>query len=179
MAYVFADFRNYKNLDLIAAWFKLGADYLKGTKARLAFVSTNSICQGEQVALLWPYIFEQEVEIGFAYASFKWKNGARDVAGVTCVIISLRTTGSATRYIYDKGIRAEVSGINAYLAAGADTVLLARQNKSISGLADCIMGSKPTDGGNLILEPEEYSDILQHHPEATKFVKNILVQEIT
>jgi type I restriction-modification system DNA methylase subunit len=100
MTRVFKSFDNYKNLDFIAAWFKLGADYIRGTKAQLAFVSTNSICQGEQVALLWPYIFEKEVEIGFAHTSFKWTNGARNIAGVTVVIIGLRTPSKTRKYIY-------------------------------------------------------------------------------
>jgi type I restriction-modification system DNA methylase subunit len=171
MTRVFKSFDNYKNLDFIAAWFKLGADYIRGTKAQLAFVSTNSICQGEQVALLWPYIFEKEVEIGFAHTSFKWTNGARNIAGVTVVIIGLRTPSKTRKYIYDQGVRADVESINAYLSPGSDAIMLARRGHSISGLPDCVMGSKPTDGGFLIFDEAERSQIVNQYPHAEKFIK--------
>jgi type I restriction-modification system DNA methylase subunit len=171
MTHVFSSFSNYKNLDLIAAWFKLGADYIKGTKAQLAFVSTNSICQGEQVALLWPYIFDKGVEIGFAYTSFKWTNGARNVAGVTVVVINLRSKNKANKYIYDNLIRAEVPSISAYLTAGSDSIFFNRRAKSISGLPDCVMGSKPTDGGFLIFDEDEREKIVTQYPESKKYIK--------
>lgn len=171
MARVFRDFRNYKNLDFIAAWFKLGADYISGSKAQLAFVSTNSICQGEQVALLWPYIFEKEVEIGFAHTSFKWSNGARNIAGVTVVIIGLRVPTKNSKYVYDHGIQSEVESINAYLSRGSDSIMLERRAHSISGLPDCVMGSKPTDGGFLIFDQEKRDQIIAQYPQASKFIK--------
>lgn len=171
MTHVFSSFSNYKNLDLIAAWFKLGADYIKGTKAQLAFVSTNSVCQGEQVALLWPYIFDKGVEIGFAYTSFKWTNGARNVAGVTVVVINLRSKNKANKYIYDNLIRAEVPSISAYLTAGSDSIFFNRRAKSISGLPDCVMGSKPTDGGFLIFDEDEREKIVTQYPESKKYIK--------
>jgi type I restriction-modification system DNA methylase subunit len=171
MTHVFSSFSNYKNLDLIAAWFKLGADYINGTKAQLAFVSTNSVCQGEQVALLWPYIFDKGVEIGFAYTSFKWTNGARNVAGVTVVVINLRSKNKANKYIYDNLIRAEVPSISAYLTAGSDSIFFNRRAKSISGLPDCVMGSKPTDGGFLIFDEDEREKIVTQYPESKKYIK--------
>ncbi len=171
MTHVFSSFSNYKNLDLIAAWFKLGADYVNDTKAQLAFVSTNSICQGEQVALLWPYIFDKGVEIGFAYTSFKWTNGARNIAGVTVVVINLRSKCKATKYIYDNLIRSEVASISAYLTAGSDSIFFNRRAKSISGLPDCVMGSKPTDGGFLIFDEEEREKIVLQYPESKKYIK--------
>lgn len=172
MTHVFSSFSNYKNLDLIAAWFKLGSDYIKGTKAQLAFVSTNSICQGEQVALLWPYIFDKGVEIGFAYTSFKWTNGARNVAGVTVVVINLRSKNKANKYIYDNLIRAEVPSISAYLTAGSDSIFFNRRAKSISGLPDCVMGSKPTDGGFLIFDEDQREKIVTQYPESKKYIKH-------
>lgn len=171
MTHVFKSFKNYKNLDLIAAWFKIGADYIQGSKAQLAFVSTNSICQGEQVALLWPYVFDKNVEIGFAYTSFKWTNGARNVAGVTVVVINLRSTSKAKKFIYDNLVRTEVPSISAYLTAGSDSIFFTRRAKSISGLPDCVMGSKPTDGGFLIFDEEKREKIISEYPDAAKFIK--------
>lgn len=173
MTHVFSTFRNYKNLDLIAAWFKLGADYIKGTKAQLAFVSTNSICQGEQVALLWPYIFDNGVEIGFAYTSFKWTNGARNVAGVTVVVINLRSINKDSKYIYDNLIRAEVEHINAYLAAGSDIIVVKRA-KPLSSLPVMSYGNKPVDGGNLILSIDEMNALVEQHPDAKKYIKRLM-----
>jgi type I restriction-modification system DNA methylase subunit len=170
MTHVFSGFRNYKNLDLIAAWFKIGAEYIKGTKAQLAFVSTNSICQGEQVALLWPYIFDKGVEIGFAHASFKWTNGARNVAGVTVVVINLRATNKSKRYIYDNLIRAEVDHINAYLTAGSNTIAYKR-SRPLSNFPEMTYGNKPVDGGNLILSDQEKDSLLSQHPTVTKFLR--------
>jgi type II restriction/modification system DNA methylase subunit YeeA len=93
-------FQNYKNLDYVAIWFKAGVDYIRNSNAQISFVSTNSICQGEQVALLWPYILSKGLEIGYAYTSFKWSNGARNNAGVTCVIINLRNKIKKPKYIH-------------------------------------------------------------------------------
>jgi type I restriction-modification system DNA methylase subunit len=170
MSYVFSSFRNYKNLDLIAAWFKLGTDFIKGTKAQLAFVSTNSICQGEQVALLWPYIFDKGVEIGFAYTSFKWTNGARNVAGVTVVVISLRSKNKAKKYIYDNLIRAEVDHINAYLSSGSN-IIVYKRTKPLSLLPEMTYGNKPVDGGNLILTQDQKENLVAQYPNVSQFLR--------
>jgi type I restriction-modification system DNA methylase subunit len=173
MTHVFKNFKNYKNLDLIAAWFKIGADYIKGSKAQLAFVSTNSICQGEQVALLWPYIFDQDVEIGFAYTSFKWTNGARNVAGVTVVVINLRAKSKAPKYIYDNLIRAEVEHINAYLSNGAD-IIIAKRSKPLSSMPKMGYGCKPVDGGFLIFDTATKNNAIAEDPRVAKFVKKFV-----
>lgn len=173
MTHVFSSFRNYKNLDLIAAWFKLGADYIKGTKAQLAFVSTNSICQGEQVALLWPYIFDKGVEIGFAYTSFKWTNGARNVAGVTVVVINLRSKNKTKKYIYDNLIRAEVDHINAYLSNGAD-IIITKRSKPLSSIPKMGYGCKPVDGGFLIFDTATKDKAINDDPRVAKFVKKFV-----
>ena len=80
---------SFKNLDYISCWFYKGGLYIKGSKAQCGFVSTNSICQGEQVSMLWQPIFNMDIIISFAYQSFKWTNNAKNKAGVTCVIIGL------------------------------------------------------------------------------------------
>lgn len=173
MTLVFKSFKNYKNLDLIAAWFKLGADYIQGSKAQLAFVSTNSICQGEQVALLWPYIFDKNVEIGFAYTSFKWTNGARNVAGVTVVVINLRSKSKAPKYIYDNLIRAEVEHINAYLSNGAD-IIITKRSKPLSSMPKMGYGCKPVDGGFLIFDTATKDKAIAEDPRVAKFVKKFV-----
>jgi type I restriction-modification system DNA methylase subunit len=173
MARVFKDFKNYKNLDFIAPWFKLGADYIDGTQAKLAFVSTNSICQGEQVALLWPYIFDQNVEIGFAHSSFKWTNGARNVAGVTVVIIGLRSPSKAPKYLYDQGIRSEVESINAYLSEG-ENIIVVKRSKPLSDIPRMGYGCKPVDGGNLIFDTETMQRAVAQNPGLEKYMRKFV-----
>ena len=94
MASVFEGVKNYKNLDYIACWFYLGSQYIQNSKASLAFVTTKSICQGEQVALLWPLIYTCNLEINFAYQNFRWTNNARGNAGVICVIVGITQKNS-------------------------------------------------------------------------------------
>lgn len=176
MSEIFKGFDNYKNLDLIAAWFKLGADFVKGSKAQLAFVSTNSICQGEQVGLLWPYIFDEGVEIGFAYLSFKWTNGARNNAGVTVAIISLRNASRAPKYIYEANVRKEANNINAYLFDGLN-IFIPRRGRPISQLPNLVYGNKATDGGNLILSDDEKNELTRTNPEAAAYIKGYMGSE--
>jgi hypothetical protein len=133
LTYVCRGFANYKNLDYIACWFILGARYIKDTKAKYAFVSTNSICQGDSVALLWDYVFQQNTEIFFAHRSFKWNNNAKYNAAVICVIIGLcASQGGLTKYLFDKGNKIKANNINAYLLDAAN-ITIGRLNRSISG----------------------------------------------
>lgn len=94
---VFNNVKGCDNLDYIACWFLLGSRYIKGTRAKYAFVSTNSICQGLQVSLLWPHIFQDNQEIFFAHHSFKWTNNAKYNAGVTCVIVGVREVAKGNK----------------------------------------------------------------------------------
>lgn len=114
--YVFGSRAYSKNLDYIALWFVKGADYITGTRAELAFVSTNSVSQGEHVGLMFPMLFGIGVEVGYAYTSFKWENNAKKNAGVTVVVINLRTPSSRPKYIFTDGIRQKAENINGYLA---------------------------------------------------------------
>ncbi len=173
MTRVFSSFANYKNLDLIAAWFKLGADYIKNSKAELAFVSTNSICQGEQVGLLWPHIFKKGIEVSFAYLSFKWVNGARNNAGVVVVIISLRYNSTKQKYLYSSNIRKEVGNINGYLVDGPN-IALERRSTPLSALPKMVRGSMPSDGGGLILENDDYVTLLNEYPSAEQYLKGYI-----
>ena len=107
--------KDYKNLDYVSAWFYKGAKYIQGFNAQLAFVSTNSICQGEQVILTWPRIINEYIEIGFAHQSFKWTNNAKGNAGVTVIVLNLRNKSNKQKSIYVNGLRKEANNINAYL----------------------------------------------------------------
>jgi len=166
-------YQNYKNLDYISCWFIKGSEYIKNTQLRLAFVSTNSICQGEQVALLWPHVLEDKLEIFFAYTSFKWSNSAKGNAGVTVVIIGLRNLSKKPKILYTEKNFILVSNINAYLTPGRN-IYIPRTGKPISAIPNMVYGNKPTDGGYLFLNAEERKTILDSSPEASKFIKRLI-----
>ena len=144
----------YKNLDYISAWFWLAAEFCRRTKGAAAFVATNSICQGEQVGLLWPSLLRKDIEIFFAQASFKWANLAQNNAGVTCVVVGTRQSTSTKKYLFLEDQRKEVGRLNPYLLDFED-VFIPRHSESISGFPKMLKGNQPTDGGNLILSASE------------------------
>jgi hypothetical protein len=170
LASVFKGFKNYKNLDYIACWFKQGADFIAKSNSKFCFVSTNSICQGEQVDLLWPYIFKQNLEIGFAYKSFKWTNNAKGKASVIVVILGVRNCSNAIKYFFIDNLRQEVSNINPYLTVGSN-ITLPRRSKPISTIPEMLYGNKPTDGGYLILDKEEVDKLSESYPQSIKYIK--------
>ena len=168
--------KNWKSLDYVAGWFMKAADYGTKTKATAAFVSTNSICQGQQVPILWPLIFATEHEIAFAHTSFKWANLASHNAGVTVVIVATTNqTGKACRLfsVTDDGATLEKQAdfINAYLVPGAN-VMVEKASRPLSGQAEMDFGSKPVDGGHLFLDFQDKEQLLQKSPEAQIFVRN-------
>jgi hypothetical protein len=171
--YVFAGRPYSKNLDYIALWFVKGTDYIAGTRAALAFVTTNSVSQGEHVGLMFPMIFAAKVEIGFAYTSFKWENNAKRNAGVTVAVIGLRNISSNPKYIYTGGLEISAANINGYLADG-DNVFVTKRTKPLSMLPKMSFGSMPNDKGALILSVEERARIVETTPQAERFIKTFL-----
>ena len=158
------------NLDYIALWFIKGARYISGTKAELAFVSTNSVCQGEHVSLMFPKIYHEGVEIGFAYTSFKWTNSAAANAGVTVIIINFRPINTTQKKIYTEGHQVRVDNINAYLT-DSDVDFVTKNSRPISNIPDIAFGSMPNDGGHLILSKAEMEELIKLHPDASKYIK--------
>lgn len=160
---VLKDINGYKKLDYITSWFYLGAKYIKGTKSELAFVSTNSICQGEQVAYLWKPLLNM-IDISFAYTSFKWKNNAKHNAGVTVIIVGLKDKNKEkvkNIYIEDKEeefSKKEVKNINSYLTDG-ENIIIENSNTNINkDFPKMSFGNMPRDGGYLILSQQEYQE---------------------
>ncbi|AEI10154.1 hypothetical protein CRES_1802 [Corynebacterium resistens DSM 45100] len=174
-AFVFGDRPYNKNLDYIALWFIKGSDYIAGTGAKLAFVSTNSVVQGEHVGLMFPAIFDAGVEIGFAYNSFKWENNAKNNAGVTVVVIGLRSDSSAPKYLYQNGIRREVQRINGYLADAKNVFIMRRSRRTLSASLPLMQfGNMAMDGGNLLLSQQERDNLVRSAPEVRPFLRRIL-----
>lgn len=153
MGYVFSNVTGWKNLDYISCWFYIGAMYIYKTRSKCAFVSTNSICQGEQVVLLWKPILSMEVNIAFAYRSFKWKNNAKNNAGVTCTIIGIGHQNNIDKYlILDEKSIQQVSGISPYLISSNQSIIVAKRSTPFFKVPNMDYGSKPADGGALIID---------------------------
>lgn len=150
-------------LDYVAGWFIKAADYGTHTNATAAFVSTNSICQGQQVPILWPLIFKTGHQIAFAHTSFKWANLASHKAGVTVVIVGMSNHPPRIRRLFslvdDGGALVREAGhINAYLVHGPNLFVVPSDNV-LSEMSKMDNGNKAVDGGHLLLEPNEVLDL--------------------
>ncbi len=173
LAYICNKFPNYKNLDYIACWFVKGANYISNFNAAFSFVSTNSIFQGEQVALLWPHIFDLKLEIFFAHKSFKWTNNAKSKAAVICCIAGVRNVSANPKYLFADDARQLASNINPYLAVGSN-IALPRRSSPISNIPKMVYGNKSTENGHLFLTKTEKESIETSYPTAKKFIKKLV-----
>jgi hypothetical protein len=167
--------KNWKSLDYVAGWFVKAADYGRYTASVAAFVSTNSICQGQQVPILWPLIFRTSHEIVFAHTSFKWANLASYNAGVTVVIVGISNHAGKTRRLFSIGddgatIVRETENINAYLAAGPNIEVEA-VSRPISHLATMQFGNHPYYGAPLIFSTLEAERMRQADSRAARFIR--------
>lgn len=174
MSFVFAGLNGFKKLDYISCWFYIGARYIQNIKAKCALVTTNSICQGIQVDLLWTLLFNRNVEIDFAYQSFKWSNNAKANAKVTVIIVCLRELGFyGKKYIYNESKKIIAKNISPYLTQSSNLIVRSRAN-SISNLPKMVSGLKAGDNGNLTLNEQEKKELLKNNPNAKKFIKKYI-----
>jgi hypothetical protein len=178
LAHVFDPYRiSSKQIDYVGGWFMKAAVYAQSTVAEAAFVSTNSICQGRIVPILWPKIFETGSIIHFAYTSFKWANLASHNAGVTVAIIGLSQSINKKRCLFDLNrdgeteVR-EAENITPYLTVGENVVVTSQQN-SVAGLHDMSFGNMPVDGGNLLLSAQELRDLALPSGDKQTLVRRI------
>ncbi|MFN7686423.1 MAG: DNA methyltransferase [Sphingobacteriales bacterium] len=168
MKFVFRD--DYKSLDYVSIWFYKGAKYIEGHNAQLAFVSTNSVCQGLLVSLTWPRILNEYIEIGFAYQSFKWTNNAKGNAGVTVIILGLRNKSAKPKYLFFDKLKKEAKNINAYLLDSEDIYIFGR-TKPLAKFPEMLFGNMPNDGGNLLFEEPEFKTFIAKYPTDAEYVK--------
>lgn len=166
---------SWKSLDYVAGWFMKAADYGTQTSAAAAFVSTNSICQGQQVPILWPLIFDTGHEISFAHSSFKWANLASNKAGVTVVIVGISRAAASVRRIYSEGdvgdaVVRDVDNINAYLVAGPRTEV-EQARKPLCDLPTMVRGNMPYDGGHLLLTADEVAHLGLTVEQRKRFIR--------
>jgi hypothetical protein len=178
-------FPKNKNLDFVCGWYKKANDLIQGDATRCAFVSTNSITQGEQVAPLWGNL---NADIDFAYRTFRWHNEAKGNAAVHCVIIGFHageketpsqgvngvSDKSETKIIFDSdGTEIPAKHINAYLVDGPNVIVEGR-NKSLCDVPQMVYGNKPVDGGNLIINANEYEEFIATEPLSVKYIKRLI-----
>ena len=166
--------RNWKSLDYVAGWFMKAADYGAATGASSALVSTNSICQGQQVQFLWPLIFGVGQRITFAHTSVKWSNLASHKAGVTVVIVGLAEE-SRTASLFVEGedgstVRREVNHINAYLIPERD-VIVGKAMAPLTDVSPMDFGNKADDGGHLTLSTNEVEELHLSSDQRKQFVR--------
>lgn len=170
-----ADIAN--NIDYVAGWYFKAAEQMKGTNIKAAFVSTNSITQGEQVAALWKPLFEQhEIRIDFAWRTFRWDSESTEKAHVHCVIVgfSHKTSAHGQKFIFDSGgKKTPAQNINGYLLDAAD-IFIERQAKPLCNVPEMIFGNKPVENGNLIMTIEEKLEYVKKEPQGEKFLRPFL-----
>jgi hypothetical protein len=169
--------KSWKSLDYVAGWFMKAADYGLHTPTVSAFVSTNSICQGQQVPILWPLIFKTGHEIVFAHTSFKWANLASHNAGVTVAIVAISNHAGQVRKLFtlaDDGgsVVKEADNVNAYLVA-APNVIVDKASRPMNGTANMSFGNKPVDGGHLLLSADEVRTLGLTPDQHNKFIRRI------
>ncbi|HRO76965.1 MAG TPA: N-6 DNA methylase [Crocinitomicaceae bacterium] len=180
MNFVFTNHKGAKILDYVSAWYFKSAQFIQNTKIKVAFVSTNSIVQGEQVGTLWNLLFTQfKIKIHFAHRTFSWSNEAKGNAGVHVVIIGFANFDTNEKRIFEyENVKGEaheikVKNINPYLVEGKDFALSAR-TKPISKVPEMLYGNKIVDDGNFLFNDEEKTNFIKQEPKAEKFFRLIL-----
>ncbi|MBQ4673298.1 class I SAM-dependent DNA methyltransferase [Aeromonas dhakensis] len=166
-----------RRLDFVACWFWKGAQYIHNSRAELALVATNSICQGDQVALLWPRIFALGLYIHLAYPTFVWANNARDKAAVHVVIVGLSARSRSRQlfqFVNNEWHNSNVSNISPYLIEGRNIAIAAVNTPLMDRIPPLLFGNMPNDGGHLFLTRAERDELLKHEPHAGPWLKKVL-----
>ena len=163
-------FPGTKNVDYVACWYMKATKYITGTRIECAFVSTNSICQGEIVPVLWPKLLAEGMTINFAHRTFVWSSEAKAKAAVHCIIIGFAVSSRDVKFIFNGNQKTNVQNINPYLL-DSDNIIVYAQRKPFINVPPMVYGNKPADGGNLIIEKEDYDEFLRKEPQSSKYIR--------
>ena len=168
---VFAPSKAGGKLDYVAGWFKKSADYIAGTRIEVGFVSSNSVCQGESVNLLWELLLGDGIFINFAHTTFLWTSEAKDNAAVMCVIVGFSRIERKEKILYfDKQYKV-ADHINGYLKPAPDVFIKNRSKSINAGVAKVVQGSPPADDGRLLMSADERNSFITKYPELDKVIK--------
>lgn len=180
METIFSDVKNGKVLDYVTAWYLKASKYIQNTKIKVAFVSTNSISQGEQVGILWKELFSNYgIKIHFAHQTFNWSNEAKSNAAVHVVIVGFASFDTTNKRIFEyENIKSDAheksaKNINPYLVEGDDLIIESRNNPLVK-VPQISFGNMPLDGGNLIIEDEELEEFLKKEPNAKDYILSLI-----
>ena len=166
---VVGDVKGVGELDFVSGWYYKATDYIKGTSIEVAFVSTNSICQGQQAVTMWKPLFEKGIKIQFAYRTFVWDSEAQQKARVHCVIVGFSFVNRKSKIIYDNDRARIVSNINSYLM-DAENIFIDSKSKPICNVPPMNFGNMPRDGGGFILTNEEKEELIKKEPLSAKWI---------
>jgi hypothetical protein len=177
MEFVLNGFRNTGRLDFVSCWFWKGAQYIQDSRSEFAFVTTNSLCQGAQVEMLWKKVFQFGLKIIFAFQSFPWKNHSKNNAAVHVSVVGLTSDRSAEARLFSlsgtQWVGQKVDNISAYLIAGGNTIVNARPVPFFN-MPKMILGNMAKDGGFLFLTPAERADFISDDPRTEKWIRKII-----
>lgn len=174
---IFKDIKNSGNIDYVGCWYIKSAEYMKGTEIQTALVSTNSICQGEQPAILWKKLMNDGIYINFAYKTFRWDSEASIKAHVHCVIVGFSYINNKDKFIYNNEKISKAKNINGYLIDAPD-IFIESRNRPISNVSKMDFGSMPNDGGYLSnYSKEQKNEIIKQYEGSEKLFKKILGAE--
>ena len=180
METIFSNVKNGKVLDYVTAWYLKASKYIQGTNIKVAFVSTNSIVQGEQVGILWKELFTNYgIKIHFAHQTFNWSNEAKSNAAVHVVIVGFASFDTTNKKIFEyeniksDALEKNVKNINPYLVEGDDLIIESRNNPLVK-VPQISFGNMPLDGGNLIIEDEELEEFLKNEPNAKDYILSLI-----
>ncbi len=165
-----AKWKNVGNLDYVCGWYKKAAELMRDTQIKAALVSTNSICQGEQVANLWEPLMRDGIIINFAHRTFRWDSEAAIKAHVHCIIVGFSYEDKKDKVLFDKGNVIHVNHINAYLIDG-DDVFVGNRNKPLCDVPEIGIGNQPIDGGNYLFEKEEMEAFIKLEPKSEQYFR--------
>lgn len=168
---IFGNIKDIQDLDYVTCWYKLAAQYIQNTKIQVCFVSTNSICQGAQVPILWNVLFnDYHIHINFAYQTFKWNSESSAQAAVHCVIVGFAGFNRNVKWLFSDGTNGRiVSNISPYLVEGSDIFVVAAK-ESLQGMPKMNFGNQPRDGGYFVIKEDEYQEITEKEPELKKWL---------
>lgn len=168
---IFGNIKDVQDLDYVTCWYKLAAQYIQNTNIQACFVSTNSICQGSQVPILWNVLFnDYHIHINFAYQTFKWDSESSSQAAVHCVIVGFAGFNRNEKWLVTDGSKGKiVSNISPYLVEGEDIFVVAGK-ESLCGMSKMSFGNQPRDGGFFVIKEDEYHDIMEKEPELQKWL---------